>query len=169
MRELRLLQNYGRLGRRVNEDISESLWNFKIQHFPQTLSTSQKDYALLYLAGTPIALLIEAVTEPTYEANGLLRDLALVASENTTIMHSALQYQQILHSRQTGLDSASDALSKILREHGRPLHWEVLCQIIRDRFPDFQYSDQVIYQALRQHKERFNPVTRGVYALAEWQ
>jgi hypothetical protein len=56
-----------------------------------------------------------------------------------------------------------DALYDELKAHGRPLHYEVLTQIIKDRYPKLQLNPRIASHLMSRHKDYFEKVSRGVY------
>lgn len=56
-----------------------------------------------------------------------------------------------------------DAIYKELKDHGRPLHYEVLTKIILDRYPRLRLNPQKILRFMGRHSEKFEWVDIGVY------
>lgn len=61
-----------------------------------------------------------------------------------------------------------DAIRRVLQEHGRPLHWDIIVAMVRDRFPKMRrYAPDLIYGVLAASKDDFERVEPGVYWLAQ--
>lgn len=58
------------------------------------------------------------------------------------------------------------ALQQELRAHGRPLHYTLIAQIIRERHPHLAASDHHIVRVLHASPQLFRKVAQGLYTLA---
>lgn len=84
-----------------------------------------------------------------------------------TILHDAFilfgqnkRYWQIYQERR---EARLEAIYSELKGHGRPLHFEVLTRIIRDRYPHMHLNSRMIVHYLGRHPEMFEWVDRGVF------
>ena len=59
-----------------------------------------------------------------------------------------------------------NVIRKVIREHGRPLYWDIVVAMVQSRAPHL--SRQVIYSVLSSCSADFTAVEHGVYGLAEW-
>jgi len=50
-----------------------------------------------------------------------------------------------------------------LKEHGRPLHYEIIGKIISDRYPQLRLNSHKILHYMMRHPEKFEWVDEGVY------
>jgi hypothetical protein len=50
-----------------------------------------------------------------------------------------------------------------LKEHGRPLHYEVVSRILHDRHPNLKLNSLKVLHLMRWHPEKFEWVDKGVY------
>jgi hypothetical protein len=60
-------------------------------------------------------------------------------------------------------DIILDALYNELKDHGRPLHYEVLARIMKDRYPHLHLNAKKIVHFMGWHPEKFECVDKGVY------
>jgi hypothetical protein len=60
-------------------------------------------------------------------------------------------------------DAVLDAIYSELKDHGRPLHYEVLAQIMQDRYPHLHLNAKKIVHFLGWHPDKFEWVDKGVY------
>lgn len=60
-------------------------------------------------------------------------------------------------------DVVIDNIYSELKGHGRPLHYEIVSQIINDRYPKLKLSSWTILKIMTAHPEKFESTDRGVY------
>lgn len=77
-----------------------------------------------------------------------------------TIFRQNKRYQKENRERR---DAAVDTIFNELKSHGRPLHYEVLAQIIRDRHPRLRLTPTMILRFMSWHPDKFEWVDTGVY------
>ena len=75
MGTLKKIDGAGRLGVHVRNSISRTLQSHGLAHLPRELPPNQDDDVRLYLLGTPIADLIEAVLTPSDRGDETLRSV----------------------------------------------------------------------------------------------
>lgn len=73
MESLRDAYGSGKLGRHVLDGISRELKNNGLGHFPENLPSYQHEYVRVYLLGSQISMLIEAVNKVGEESDDILR------------------------------------------------------------------------------------------------
>jgi hypothetical protein len=60
-------------------------------------------------------------------------------------------------------DAKIDAIYSELKAHGRPLHYEVVAKIMKDRYPKLRLNANMILHLMGRHPEKFEWVDIGVY------
>jgi hypothetical protein len=60
------------------------------------------------------------------------------------------------------------AITEVLKSHGLPLHWEVIVNMVHDRFPSLVAADTSIYNLLISDKDTFRGYGEGIYGLVAW-
>ncbi|WP_310728598.1 hypothetical protein [Streptomyces sp. N2A] len=70
---LRDIQGAGRLGSRVLDTISGQLESHGMGHIPKELPGNQDSPVRIYLLGTPIADIVDAVHNPSLKGDAILR------------------------------------------------------------------------------------------------
>jgi hypothetical protein len=63
-------------------------------------------------------------------------------------------------------DAPAEAVHRIMKAHGRPLHWEVLSDIVSKEHPEVRGSKWAIYNTLLGHAELFEQVDEDVFAVS---
>ena len=74
MQTLREIHGVGRLGKHVIDGISKELEGVGLKSYPAELPANQWETVRIYKAGTPVADLISAVTNPSEETDAVLRE-----------------------------------------------------------------------------------------------
>ena len=75
MEILKKIEGAGRLGVHVRQSISRSLESHGIGHLPRELPPNQEDAVRLYLLGSPIADVVQAVLSPSDRGDETLRSI----------------------------------------------------------------------------------------------
>lgn len=83
------------------------------------------------------------------------------------ILHDAItifaQHNRYSQEHNERKQSIIEAVFTELREHGRPLHYEVISRILHDRYPKLRVNSRKVLQLMRWHPEKFEWVDRGVF------
>ncbi len=58
-----------------------------------------------------------------------------------------------------------EAITAEVRGHGRELHYSVIAQMVRERYPGFEISDGTVYNFLHSRPQVFASVAPGVFKL----
>ena len=58
-----------------------------------------------------------------------------------------------------------DVIREVIREHGRPMYWDIIASMVRARHP--QVSAHTVYILLSSYKTDFAKFDVGVYGLAK--
>ncbi len=87
------------------------------------------------------------------------RDPTLVRETQTLFA----QNKRYLQEYQDRRDAVLDAIYHELKAHGRPLHYEVLAKIMRDRHPELRLNAKKLVHYMGWHPEKFEWVEKGVY------
>lgn len=83
-----------------------------------------------------------------------------ILGEARVIFSINKQHWQELRERR---DSVIDAIYTELIDHGRPLHYEVVFKIIRNRYPKLKLTSWAVLRIMASHPEKFESTDRGVY------
>ena len=78
---LKMIKGSGRLGVIVRSHMSGDLISHGLGHLPEELPANQEDEVLLYLKGSPLAEIIEAVLHPTRQGDEILRNMSSSAAQ----------------------------------------------------------------------------------------
>jgi hypothetical protein len=87
------------------------------------------------------------------------RDQTII-EEVHTLYAQRKRYWQEYHKRS---DSIAGAIYTELKDHGRPLHYELLAQIMQDRYPHLKLTPKRVLHIMRLNPNKFRWVDNGVY------
>jgi len=87
------------------------------------------------------------------------RDRVILDDAKTLFAQNARYRQENDERRQTIIET----LFAELKEHGRPLHYEVIAKIMHDRHPSLKLNSWKIVRIMSWHPEKFSWVDVGVY------
>jgi hypothetical protein len=73
------------------------------------------------------------------------------------------QRKQYLKEIEQRRDEIVDAIYNELKEHGRPLHHEVLTRIIRERYPNLKIKQKTVLFLMQKKPEKFEWLGEGVF------
>jgi uncharacterized protein YcgL (UPF0745 family) len=74
------------------------------------------------------------------------------------------RYKEYVENR----ESLVQALTKELEAHGRPLHYTLLAEIVRDRYRTLRVTDKIILKIMAHRPALFEKVSEGVYRLRKY-
>jgi hypothetical protein len=72
-------------------------------------------------------------------------------------------YQTLVYTPRGNHDNIFDAARQELLTHGTPLHYQVLTNILKNRYPALKISDRILHKVLRANPIFFRMVDAGVY------
>lgn len=87
------------------------------------------------------------------------RDPTILREARTLFAQSKRLWQENRVRR----DAKIDAIYSELKDHGRPLHYEVVAKIMKDRYPNLRLSATMILHLMGRHPEKFEWVGTGVF------
>jgi tetratricopeptide (TPR) repeat protein len=73
------------------------------------------------------------------------------------------QYKYTWQEFKERRDRIIEAIYHELKSHGRPLHYEVITRIMKDRYPKLHLNGRKISRLMSWHPDKFEWVDRGVY------
>jgi hypothetical protein len=86
---------------------------------------------------------------------------------NPTILEDAVtifaQNRRYSQDYEENKQQAIKAIFTELKEHGRPLHYEIITKILCDRYPELRLNPRKVLRLMGWHSEKFEWVDEGVY------
>lgn len=92
-----------------------------------------------------------------------------IENERTCLIAKDPYFASYLRYRLEFERSLRKALQTVLREHGRPMYWDIIADMVKARYPDLEAPKHTIYVVLNTSTADFKNLEPGVYGLAEWE
>ena len=91
-----------------------------------------------------------------------------IENEHTCLIARDPHFASYLRYRLEFELSLRKAIQTVLREHGRPMYWDIIADMVKARYPDLETPKHTIYMILNTCKSDFKNLEPGVYGLLKW-
>jgi len=129
--------------------------------FELSYSAPHAEHIVLSIARTDASLLPECIRSRHYDCvdcQVMNHDSCILARDEDFVSYLRYRVSEDFWLR--------DLIREVIKEHGRPMYWDIIASMVRARHP--QVSEQMVYTLLSSYKAYFAKFDVGVYGLAEW-
>lgn len=130
--------------------------------FEFSYSATRAEYIVLSIARADASSLPKCIRSKHYDCID-----CLVANPDTCLLARDKDFISYLRYRVSEDLQLRDAIREVIREHGRPMYWDIIASMVQARDPGI--TEHTIYTLLSSCKTHFTTFDLGVYGLAEWE
>ena len=130
--------------------------------FEFSYSATRAEHIMLSIARSNALLLPKCMRLRHYDCTD-----CPVANPDTCLLTRDEDFASYLRYRVSEDFRLRDLIRAVIKEHGRPMYWDIIASMVRARHP--QISEHTVYMLLSSYKSEFVKFDVGVYGLAEWE
>lgn len=130
-------------------------YQFEFSHSP-----AHAEYIVLSIARADASSLPRCIRSGHYDCID-----CLVANPDTCLLARDKDFASYLRYQVSEDYRLRDVIREVIREHGRPMYWDIIASMVRARHP--QVSAHTVYILLSSYKTDFAKFDVGVYGLAK--
>lgn len=117
---------------------------------------------MLSIARTDASLLPECIRSRHYDCidcQVMNHDSCILARDEDFVSYLRYRVSEDFRLR--------DLIREVVKEHGRPMYWDIIASMVRARHP--HVPEHTVYMLLGSYKSEFVKFDLGVYGLAGWE
>ena len=130
--------------------------------FEFSYSATQAEHIVLSIARSDALLLPKCMRLRHYDCT-----YCPVANPDTCLLAKDEDFASYLRYRISEDFRLRDLIRAVIKDHGRPMYWDIIASMVRARYP--QVSEHTVYILLSSYEADFAKFDIGVYGLAEWK
>lgn len=127
--------------------------------FELSSNSSRAEHTMLVIARANPSLLPECMNRQDFDCVG-----CVLANSVTCLLARDQEFASYLRYRISEDFRLRDVVRAVLKEHGRPMYWDIIASMVQARYPGV--SKNMVYTVLTSYKADFIALDVGVYGLA---